>query len=214
MKFSLQLLAVIFIPFYCLGQQMPMTSDPSYNSTVPRLMMLKHNESSNPLASKKISKADFDGKVSTKETNIFVTYKRNANTGKGIGYDNDLKSPPKRLMDFHLIYRYSYNVFIDEATVSNGLHFNIGLTPNDKVESISLENHVLQNGKISSNKISPKAYETSQNDSSITINVGASKLATGSFRTKREHSSYFTFYGIEKEQLISLKSIITVINGR
>ncbi|MCP2042525.1 hypothetical protein [Pontibacter sp. HSC-36F09] len=200
MKFNLLLLAAL-LPFYCLGQH-ALVGDPTYNKTVPRLIMMKHNESSGPLSNTRISPTDFEGKMSSKETNIFVTYKRNEKVGSTVGNYAELTVPPNRLMDFHLIYGYNYSVFIDEATATNGLRFNIALTPNDKVQNKSLASHALQKGKVISKKVSSKSFEISQNDSSLTVNIAASNLTAGSYLTFNVQVSSVNFgeigpFGIE-----------------
>ncbi|MDO6389358.1 hypothetical protein Q4E40_04410 [Pontibacter sp. BT731] len=181
MKFNLLLFAAL-LPLYCFGQH-ALVGDPTYNKTVPRLIFMKHNESSSPLLNTKISPAEFEGRLSIKETNISVTYKRNEKVGSTVGNYAQLTVPPSRLMDFHLIYGYNYKVFIDEATAAKGLRFSIVLTPNDKVESKNLGSHVLQNGKVVTKKINPKSFEISQNDTILTIDIAASNLTAGSYLT-------------------------------
>lgn len=80
--------------------------------------------------------------------------------------DNDLRNPPKKLMDFHIIYSYRYYIPFNTLDQINKLLPGIKMGNGDELTKIKVSNYFPENGKIKSKRVNSKQIlsEVSSNE--------------------------------------------------
>lgn len=182
MKKALAFFLLLLIYHTHYGQQHPAVSDPRYNPTVPRLLMMNHKVNSRDSQSLKPVVFDFEKKISREDIDIYTVYEMDSTVGTTQG-NAELFNPPKKLMDIYLIYEYNFLIYCQSKDSVNARIPGIDL--NDSrgfVESVKIVNHFIDGkGRQKNNRIKKSGYNAIIKENVFLLNIDEGQLLNNSF---------------------------------
>ena len=154
MKLNIALLHLILLFGNHLNVKAQRPTDiPGYTPLVPRLMSLRFDENSNTMELEEIKKEKLNSSVLEEEINIYVNYEMDWNVAKD---DRSLTNPPKKLMNFDLIYSYIYRIGCTSSNDLNQKLSEISLGKTDQLENMEVTCYFLKKSRVRANRIKNK----------------------------------------------------------
>jgi len=159
------------VELFAQGTFYPRPSDkPGWSPLIARLLSLNHKASSEVKYKNKITSENFSltQSQSIESINVWVEYYREESIGKK---EEHSFHPPKKLMDFHLIYSYHYFIPFVTDDLLNQFLPQISLDSSDQLIQIKIINHYLEKEKIRSDKFDKKEIDITTKDSKLIFSI-------------------------------------------
>ncbi len=160
--------------------QHPAVSQPGYNPTVPRLISMRHEATSQIENLDKVSIEDFNNKTSLETINVYFVYEKDSTVGKSNG-DSELFNPPAKLMDLYVIYNYNYRFHLESTSSFGEFLPKIKLTPTSFLKEATLTLYSTKKGKLKSTKIKKKEITAEVVSKELAISVSENLVPSNSY---------------------------------